>query len=93
MQIEIAKRRVIAAVLDLGLPLTRLHFDFLETTPGETPVLTGRRDGLVTLSVEEADDDVRERIRSHFREPCRTLVGHLRHFGTREKLPGYAHGE
>jgi hypothetical protein len=86
--IEAAKRRLVAQLLALGLPVKSrvsedpergLMFDFLES-PSEGPaVLTGHADGLVTLNVEEADDVKREKIRHHLHEPYRTLLGHFRH--------------
>jgi hypothetical protein len=41
--------------------------------------MTGHLDGLITLSLAEADDAVREGRRNAFREPYRTLLGHFRH--------------
>ena len=86
--IELAKRRLVADLLALGLPVQSrldedpqrgLMFDFLRpAAPGER-VLTGHADGLITLNVEEADDAQRERIRQEMHEPYRTLLGHLRH--------------
>lgn len=94
-RIEVAKRRLVSQLLALGLPVaTRvagaggpgsedlqfgLAFDFLRELPGSPPVLTGHAAGLITLDIEEADDAVRERLRSQLREPYRTLLGHLRH--------------
>jgi hypothetical protein len=87
-KIENAKRRLVAQLLSLGLPVSsKLHedvdrgvkFDFLRS-PDEGPrVLTGHASGLVTLNVEEADDAHREKVRQEMREPYRTLLGHLRH--------------
>jgi hypothetical protein len=87
-QIENAKRRLVAQLLGLGLPVKSkvgedeecgVMFDFLRS-PKEGPrVLTGHADGLITLNVEEADDSKREKIRHDLREPYRTLLGHFRH--------------
>lgn len=87
-KIENAKRRLVAQLLSLGLPVSSkvsedlergFMFDFLRS-PKEGPrVLTGHADGLITLNVEEADDSIRERTRSLMREPYRTLLGHFRH--------------
>jgi hypothetical protein len=41
--------------------------------------MTGHSSGVITLNVEEADDDYRERNRENLAEPYRTIVGHLRH--------------
>ncbi|MFG5118971.1 putative zinc-binding metallopeptidase [Methylorubrum sp. POS3] len=89
-QIEAAKHRLFYSLLRLELPLvTRvqysdgLAFDFL-VDPAETqspgpPVMTGHLDGLITLSIAEADDVERERRRKLFGEFYRTLLGHFRH--------------
>lgn len=87
-KIENAKRRLVAQLLRLGLPVKSkvsedpehgVMFDFLRS-PKEGPrVLTGHADGLITLNVEEADDSKRESIRQAMREPYRTLLGHFRH--------------
>jgi hypothetical protein len=86
--IERAKRRVISALIALGLPVVSkvtedaqrgLAFDILRSPVGGPRVLTGHEDGLITLNAEEADDITREQIRKQLHEPYRTLVGHLRH--------------
>ncbi len=87
LEIETAKRRVLFALLNLGLPVipkteepTRgLAFDFLESLPDAPPVVTGHAKGLITLDIAEADDDYRARHRESLTEPYRTVVGHLRH--------------
>lgn len=86
-KIEVAKRRLMAQLLEFGLPVRAksddpqrgLAFDFVATLPGQLGVMTSHADGLITLNIEEADDVVREQIRSAFDEPHRTLLGHLRH--------------
>jgi hypothetical protein len=86
--IEAAKRRLIAQLLALDLPVKSrkeedpergLMFDFLRSRPGEPAVLTGHANGLITLNVEEADDVKREEIKRNLGEPYRTLLGHFRH--------------
>ena len=86
--IEKAKRRVISALIALGLPVKSkvsedpqhgLAFDILRSPFAGPKILTGHEDGLITLNIEEADDVTREKIRKEMREPYRTLVGHLRH--------------
>lgn len=87
-KIENAKRRLVAQLLNLGLPVASkvsedpdrgVMFDFLRS-PEEGPrILTGHACGLITLNVEEADDSIRERTREEMREPYRTLLGHFRH--------------
>jgi hypothetical protein len=86
--IEKAKRRVISALIALGLPVISkvtedpqrgLAFDILRSPEGGPRILTGHDDGLITLNIEEADDVKREAIRKQMHEPYRTLVGHLRH--------------
>lgn len=84
--IETSKRRVLYGLQVCGLPLVPkdesangLAFDFLEAFPGGPGVTTGHVDGLVTINVAEADADYRERNRTSFHEPYRTVIGHLRH--------------
>jgi hypothetical protein len=87
-KIENAKRRLVAQLLSLGLPVASkvsedpergFMFDFLRCPETGPRVLTGHANGLITLNVEEADDSVRERIRNELHEPYRTLLGHFRH--------------
>jgi hypothetical protein len=86
-RLEVAKRRVVYALLALGLPLAGapdhqepLTFEFLaDAAPDAPPVLTGHANGVVTIDVAEADDAERERRRRAFKEPYRTLLGHMRH--------------
>jgi hypothetical protein len=85
-QLETAKRRLIYALLRLGLPLRSRHedqgrglaFDFLADA-GDAPVMTGHDDGLITINIAEADSPERERRRVELGEPYRTLLGHFRH--------------
>ncbi len=87
-RIEKAKRRVVSALIGLGLrvrskvsedPEHGLAFDILRSLPNGPKVMTGHDKGLITLNIEEADDVTREKIRTQMHEPYRTLVGHLRH--------------
>ena len=87
-KIEIAKRRLVSALIAFGLPVQSrvsedtgqgLAFDFLHSLPGGPTVMTGHDYGIITLNVEEADDATRERHRQNLNEPYRTLLGHLRH--------------
>jgi len=85
--LEQAKRRVIYSLIEYRLPIlskiedarSGLAFDFLETLPAAHRVLTGHDNGVITLNVAEADDEVREKTRRQMREPYRTLLGHFRH--------------
>ena len=86
--IENAKRRLVAQLLGLGLPVRSrvsedpqrgVAFDLLRSPPEGPRVLTGHASGLITLNVLEADDAQREQIRHALREPYRTLLGHFRH--------------
>jgi len=86
--LETAKRRLVAQLLMLHLPVVSkvsedpehgLMFDFLRSPKDGPRVLTGHANGLITLNVEEADDAIRERTRHEMREPYRTLLGHFRH--------------
>jgi hypothetical protein len=87
-RIEAAKRRVVSALIGLGLPVKSrvsedpqrgLAFDFLRSPANGPRVLTGHDNGLITLNIEEADDVKREQMRTSMHEPYRTLVGHFRH--------------
>lgn len=87
-RIEAPKRRLVASLLALGLPVKSretedpergLAFDFLRSPKDGPRVLTGHADGIITMNVEEADDAVREKVRQNLREPYRTLLGHFRH--------------
>lgn len=90
-RIELAKHRVVYALMRLGLPVTPqqtdgdggLAFDFIADVsaafPDAEPVRTGHDNGLVTLNIAEANDAERERRRQEMAEPYRTLIGHLRH--------------
>lgn len=85
LRLELAKRRLIYTLLKLHLPLTAasksadLRFRFLGESKGGEVVLTGHRDGCITMNIAEADDDVREQRRVNLHEPFRTLLGHFRH--------------
>lgn len=88
--LETEKRRLIYALLRLGLPLesaqadpSGLAFDFLAdcdpTFSEQEKVFTGHDDGLITINIKEADPAERERMRGQMAEPYRTLLGHFRH--------------
>lgn len=89
--LELAQRQMFYSLLRWRLPVpTRaeepasgLAFDILAdtVTPDGTVerVLTGHHDGLITINIAEADDAVREKMRTDMREPYRTLLGHYRH--------------
>jgi hypothetical protein len=86
--IENAKRRLVAQLLAVGLPVKSkveedpergVMFDFLRSPPGGPRIMTSHGEGLITLNVEEADDSIRERTRHEMHEPYRTLLGHFRH--------------
>lgn len=90
-KLEVAKRRLVYAILGLELPLVSklqdarrgLEFKFLSDSVAvngdRSRVLTGHDDGLITINVAEADDVYRETQRQHQHEPYRTLLGHFRH--------------
>ncbi|NKF22904.1 zinc-binding metallopeptidase family protein [Solimonas marina] len=89
-RLEVAKRRLIYGLLELRLPILDrqadpkrgLAFKFLaDPPPGTTgpAVMTGHAQGVITISVAEADDAEREKRRLHLHEPYRTLLGHFRH--------------
>ena len=89
-KLELEKRRLIYALLQLNLPLepqqagpAGLAFDFLaDTAPAfneRSRVTTGHAQGLITINIAEADPVVRERMRNEMAEPYRTVLGHFRH--------------
>jgi hypothetical protein len=86
--VEQAKRRLVSSLIGLRLPVLArvsedlhcgLAFDLLRGPAGGPAIMTGHRDGIITLNVDEADDATRERLRAKLQEPYRTLLGHLRH--------------
>ena len=84
-RLEIAKRRLLYTLIDLGLPLESkaddprgLAFQFLEDEGGHK-IFTGHDRGVITINVAEADDPFREKMRVQMGEAYRTLLGHFRH--------------
>jgi hypothetical protein len=85
--IEGAKHRLIYSLLQMKLPLVSkfkdeekgLSFNFLSEADAMQKVMTGHENGMITLNVNEADDDKRELLRNEMNEPYRTLLGHFRH--------------
>lgn len=89
-KMESAKHHLFYTLLKLKLPLENriddpehgLAFDFLADPPDWSPrpkVMTGHEEGLITISLAEADDGRRESRRMAMGEPYRTLLGHFRH--------------
>jgi hypothetical protein len=86
-RLEVAKRRLIFTLIELGLPIVSrdedpdggLAFEFKADSPDGTTVLTGHANGVITINLAEADDAERERRRTSLHEPYRTLAGHVRH--------------
>lgn len=69
-------------------PQHGLAFEFLEDTESGSgffngaplqQVLTGHRQGIITINVAEADPSAREGMREKMQEQYRTLLGHFRH--------------
>ncbi|MEZ5203496.1 MAG: putative zinc-binding metallopeptidase [Acidimicrobiales bacterium] len=84
VEAESAKRRLVAQLIDLRLPITSFHehpeglaFDLLSSRFDE--VMIGHEDGVITLDLAEADGAYRERVRTELGEAYRTVLGHLRH--------------
>lgn len=83
---ETAKRRLLHTLLEFGIPLPTLAddpdnglaFDIVSTSldPAAT---TGHLSGVITVSLEEADDTWRQINRQQLGEASRTLLGHFRH--------------
>jgi hypothetical protein len=86
-KIETAKRRLFYTLIKLKLPTPTIDsgdpaplvFDFLADPPGAPGVMTGHDNGVITISLSEADDITREQTRSTLGELYRTLLGHFRH--------------
>ena len=82
-RVEQAKRRLLHDLARLKLPLSdkagSRHITFDILADEGRPIITGHLNGLITLSLSEADDVEREARRTAFREPYRTLLGHFRH--------------
>jgi hypothetical protein len=74
---EKAKRRLIAELHELKLPVDGLAFDLLSSEFEK--VTTGHHNGVITLDLAEGDDVHREQLRVAMDEPYRTLLGHFRH--------------
>lgn len=85
-EVENAKRRLIYGLFRLRLDVPSkaddlergLSFD-IKSDEGDVRVLTGHSDGLITLNIEEAHPERRERNRLALKERYRTLLGHFRH--------------
>jgi hypothetical protein len=90
-RISEAQRHLVYAFLKWSLPAPDRHqdpqgglvFDYLEdqTFPDGTfkPSITGHDEGVISIRAAEADDSLREAVRSQMNEPYRTLLGHFRH--------------
>jgi hypothetical protein len=87
-KLEVAKRRVLYTLKDLGIPpgptAARkkgpvLTFSFLADAVTGPKVMTGHNNGVITINIAEADDAVREARRVSLNEAYRTLLGHMRH--------------
>ena len=89
-KLERAKRLLFYSLSKFKLPVSAdkglakpLRFEFkadlFEIGGKKTEVITGHNDGVITINISEADDDVREQHRVALGEPYRTLVGHFRH--------------
>jgi hypothetical protein len=86
-RIEAAKRQLAYSLKSWNLPFPSttedpvdgVAFDLLEQTDPSKRVLTGHDNGVITLNIAEADDAIREQVRTQMHEPYRTLLGHFRH--------------
>lgn len=79
------KRRLIAQLLELRLPITPFHeqegglaFDLLSSHSGEN-VIIGHANGVITIDLAESLDAHRESLRVRLGEAYRTMLGHFRH--------------
>ena len=83
---EVAKRRLVVQLLQLGLPIEGwndreggLGFDLLSSRSSGERVTIGHANGIITIDLAETLDEVRETLRVKLGEPYRTMLGHLRH--------------
>jgi len=89
---EHAKRKLIYTLLALKLPVINksvdpvggLAFEFIEDKRSNPEVenelvLTGHKNGLITVNIAEANIVRREQVRQSLGESYRTLLGHFRH--------------
>lgn len=88
-KIELAKHRLVYALLRWNLPLLSklespergLVFDF-KANPNDDrapKVMTGHASGVITLNIAEADNVERMMAKQNMAEVYRTLLGHFRH--------------
>lgn len=83
--LERAKRRMLYSLSRMGIepvpksidPKGGLSFRFLAEDGKK--IMTGHQDGLITITLAEADDAIREARRQEMGENYRTLLGHFRH--------------
>src|SRR5579863_744870 len=79
-KLEVAKRRLFYSLIKLRLPMPTeasgdsepLAFQFLADS--DEPVITGHDNGVITISLAEANDAERERTRTRMGERYRTLL-------------------
>lgn len=84
-RMEQAKRRLLFSLVKLGIPpvpkspenAKGLAFRFL--VDNGQGILTGHENGVITITLAEADDATREARRQQMGERYRTLLGHFRH--------------
>lgn len=85
--LETAKRRLLYSLMSLNLhPFATendnrpaMSFRFLDPELATEKVVTGHDQGVITLSLQEANPVERERFRQELGEYYRTLLGHFRH--------------
>ena len=83
---SVAKRRMLAQLATLGLPIETYHeregglaFDLLSSRSGQGQIRIGHASGVITIDLVESLDDYREAMRIKLDEPYRTMLGHFRH--------------
>ena len=83
-KLESAKHRLVYQLLRLRLFIPTegesgsLKFDFI-SKQGNDQIMTGHKNGLITILLSEADSVHREYMRKQMSEQYRTLIGHFRH--------------
>lgn len=83
--LEVAKHRLIYQLQKIGLDLPNkmtndegLCFDFIAKYD-DSKIMTGHKNGVITILLREADPVLREKAKKEMRESYHTLIGHLRH--------------
>jgi hypothetical protein len=86
-RIELEKHRLVYTLLRMGVPVFEkalnqkdgLAFDFLAEEDSAEKIVMGHAEGLITITLSEADELKRLKTKEQLGEPYRTVIGHFRH--------------